>query len=144
MAGTNGKQTVNTFLKGMDLDTDVTLVSKDSYIYAENVRIIVDNSSNTGSLHAVEGLKLLNTNVIQYKYYEKNVLNNTIIEKYSNFTSSKFNIIAVFFNTACPQFRPLDMNVLSVLSFFKFSISIQLLIFLLYNQSNLIVSLKTL
>ena len=72
MAGTNGKQTVNTFLKGMDLDSDVTLVSKDSYIYAENVRIIVDNSSNTGSLHAVEGLKLLNTNVIQYKYYEKN------------------------------------------------------------------------
>ena len=95
MAGTNGKQTVNTFLKGMDLDTDVTLVSKDSYIYAENVRIIVDSSSNTGALHAVEGLKLLNTNVIQYKYYEKDILNNNIVEKYSNFTISKFNIIAV-------------------------------------------------
>lgn len=86
---------INTFNRGMDLDTNLLSVSKDSYIYGENVRIVVDNSSNNGVLHAVEGLKSLNNSSIQYKYYQYDENNDRVLELYSTFDSDRFDIIGI-------------------------------------------------
>jgi hypothetical protein len=40
----------NTFVKGLNLDTDITMVPDNQYRYAENVRVITDTDGSTGVL----------------------------------------------------------------------------------------------
>lgn len=48
---------INTFTGGMDMDTDVNLVSNNTYRYAENIRIITDDSGTTGIIQNIEKIK---------------------------------------------------------------------------------------
>lgn len=43
----------NTFVGGMNMDIDATLLQSNQYSYSENTRIITDQNSNTGALHNV-------------------------------------------------------------------------------------------
>lgn len=55
MAGFKSKSTANTFMKGMNLDVDKSLMASDTYRYAENLRLITDSNGNSGSLENVKG-----------------------------------------------------------------------------------------
>ena len=76
---TNTLQT-NTFVGGMNLDTDVTMIPDNQYRYAENVRVITDTDGTTGVLQnvqdtrMVEGGDFLNPN--------ETVLAATTVDKY--------------------------------------------------------------
>ena len=41
---------VNTFYKGLDLDSDVSILEKNTIRYAENIKIITDDKGTTASL----------------------------------------------------------------------------------------------
>lgn len=51
----NQNQQTNTFVKGMNTDTSDMYLSSDQYRYAENVRVVTNEDSNSGELHLVEG-----------------------------------------------------------------------------------------
>ena len=55
MAGFKSKSVTNTFLKGMNIDLDKSLMSQDTYRYAENLRLVTENTSNTGTLENIKG-----------------------------------------------------------------------------------------
>ena len=61
---------VNTFLRGMNLDTDFTMIPEGQYRYAENVRVVTDGLGTTGALQNIEHIK---------KYSEQINKNETII-----------------------------------------------------------------
>lgn len=48
---------VNTFLKGMNLDHDISIIPDGEYRYAENVRIITNDGGTTGAIQNIEGVK---------------------------------------------------------------------------------------
>lgn len=48
---------INTFTSGMNTDTSDMVIKSDSYRYAENIRIITDEDSNSGELRLIEGTK---------------------------------------------------------------------------------------
>ena len=49
------KQSVNTFVKGMDKDIDISLISKQSYIDAHNFRLVTSTGNTSMSLESVDG-----------------------------------------------------------------------------------------
>ena len=51
----NQNQQTNTFVKGMNTDTSDMYLSSDQYRYAENVRVVTNEDSNSGELHLIEG-----------------------------------------------------------------------------------------
>ena len=51
----NNNQQINTFTKGMDTDTSDMYIGEGSYRYAENLRVVTDEDSNSGELHVIEG-----------------------------------------------------------------------------------------
>ena len=55
---TNTLQT-NTFVGGMNLDTDVTMIPDNQYRYAENVRVITDTDGTTGVLQNVQDTSMV-------------------------------------------------------------------------------------
>ena len=61
---------VNTFLRGMNLDTDLSMIPEGQYRYAENVRVVTDGFGTTGALQNIEHIK---------KYSEKISENEVII-----------------------------------------------------------------
>ncbi len=54
---------INTFIAGMDTDTDDTLLPNNKYRYGQDVRIITDDQGTTGVLQSVEGAKKYNFNI---------------------------------------------------------------------------------
>lgn len=52
---------INTFIGGMDTDTDVNILPNDRYRYAENVRVITNDGGTTGVLQNVEGVRKYST-----------------------------------------------------------------------------------
>ena len=57
---TNSKQNtqqINTFTGGMNTDTSDMYLKSDQYRYAENLRVVTDENSNTGELHLIEGTR---------------------------------------------------------------------------------------
>ena len=48
---------INTFTKGLDMDTDVTMIPEGKYRYAENIRIITDAEGTTGLLQNIEHIR---------------------------------------------------------------------------------------
>ena len=47
----------NVFTKGLDLDTDVTMLGEGKYRYAENVRLLTDADGTTGALQNIEHVR---------------------------------------------------------------------------------------
>lgn len=58
MATNAQTQHVSTFIKGMDTDTSDMVLAADKYRYAENIRIITNQDSNTGEVRLIEGAQL--------------------------------------------------------------------------------------
>lgn len=48
---------VNTFAKGLDMDTDITMLPEGKYRYAENIRLITDADGTTGMLQNIEYIR---------------------------------------------------------------------------------------
>ena len=56
----------NTFLKGLNLDADISMIGSDQYRYAENIRLLTNDNGTTGVLQGVENIeKLTLTSVTQ-------------------------------------------------------------------------------
>lgn len=47
----------NTFVEGMDCDTDISVLSNNRYRYAENIRVITNDEGTSGVLQGIEGVK---------------------------------------------------------------------------------------
>jgi len=56
MKSFNGTSQVNTFVKGMNMDLDKSIIQKDTYTYAENIRLVVDSDGTYGALQGIEGM----------------------------------------------------------------------------------------
>lgn len=54
---------INTFQNGMDMDTDLELLSEGKYRYAENIRIITDSDGTTGALQNIEYIRQYNNGI---------------------------------------------------------------------------------
>ena len=48
---------INTFSKGLNLDTDIALIPEGQYRYAENIRLLTDKDSTTGILQNIEYIR---------------------------------------------------------------------------------------
>lgn len=48
---------INTFAKGLDMDTDITMLPEGKYRYAENIRLITDADGTTGMLQNIEYIR---------------------------------------------------------------------------------------
>lgn len=46
----------NTFIGGMNMDTDVSLIPNNQYRYAENIRVITNDNGTTGAIQNIEGV----------------------------------------------------------------------------------------
>lgn len=46
----------NTFIGGMNMDTDVSLIPNNQYRYAENVRVFTNDNGTTGAIQNIEGI----------------------------------------------------------------------------------------
>ena len=53
----------NTFTGGMNMDTDISILSNDSYRYAENVRIVTNDEGTSGVLQNIEGVNKYNLSI---------------------------------------------------------------------------------
>lgn len=51
---------INTFSKGMNLDTDIAMLPEGQYRYAENIRLLADAESTTGVLQNIEYIRQYN------------------------------------------------------------------------------------
>lgn len=47
----------NTFVEGMDCDTDISVLSNSRYRYAENIRVVTNDEGTSGVLQNIEGVK---------------------------------------------------------------------------------------
>lgn len=69
----------NTFIEGMDSDTDVTLLSDKRYRYAENVRVVTNDQNSSGVLQGIEGVKKYNYNIPT----TETIIGTTTVDKYA-------------------------------------------------------------
>lgn len=51
----NVNQSTNTFMKGMDKDTDLSILAKDAYIHAQNFRLMTSHGTSSMALENIEG-----------------------------------------------------------------------------------------
>ena len=58
------KQSVNTFIKGMNQDIDKSLISKDSYLEAYNFRLVTSDGGSSGAFENIKGNKLISENLL--------------------------------------------------------------------------------
>lgn len=59
---------INTFVGGMNLDADNTIIDKSQYKYAENIRILTDDNGTTGVLQNIEKNKTYDFSFKEYEY----------------------------------------------------------------------------
>lgn len=48
---------INTFQEGLNLDSDITMLSDKQYRWAQNVRLLTDNAGTTGILQNIEDIR---------------------------------------------------------------------------------------
>ena len=70
---------VNTFTGGMNLDDDLTMMPKNQYRWANNVRLLTDNSGTTGILQNIEDVRQYNGGLGQSE-----IILGTAVTKYYN------------------------------------------------------------
>lgn len=76
----NNNIQTNTFIGGMNLDVDITVVPDSQYRYAENVRIITDKDGTSGILQNIQDTKILDGG--QFITENETVIACTTIDKY--------------------------------------------------------------
>ena len=59
----NAQRQTNTFVKGMNMDLDYSIIDSSQYNYAENIRVIANDNSSTGVMQNIEGFRKLNPSV---------------------------------------------------------------------------------
>lgn len=69
----------NTFVQGMDCDTDITMLPNQRYRYAENIRVITNDEGTSGVLQGIEGVK----KYISTLPSDETVIGTTTIDKYA-------------------------------------------------------------
>lgn len=69
----------NTFVQGMDCDTDITMLPNQRYRYAENIRVITNDEGTSGVLQGIEGVK----KYISKLPSDETVIGTTTIDKYA-------------------------------------------------------------
>ena len=90
----NGSEQISTFIEGLNMDTSYSVLSNKSYIYGQNVRLVVDDDESFGSLQAIEGFKKLNKEQdIYFTKYSRN--GNDIIEEQIKFDIDTYEIIGL-------------------------------------------------
>ena len=56
----NTRRQTNTFNGGMNMDLDCSLINSQQYIYAENIRLVTNDSGSTGVIQNIEGVNRIN------------------------------------------------------------------------------------
>ena len=51
----NARRQTNTWLSGMNMDLDYSMIKNSQYNYAENIRVVANNDNTSGSLQNIEG-----------------------------------------------------------------------------------------
>ena len=54
---------INTFAKGLDMDTDITMLQDGQYCYAENIRLLTNANGTTGTLQNIEHIRQYNNGI---------------------------------------------------------------------------------
>ena len=54
---------INTFAKGLDMDTDITMLQDGQYCYAENIRLLTNANGTTGTLQNIEHIRQYNNSI---------------------------------------------------------------------------------
>ena len=62
---TKGDIQINSFIKGMNMDADVSMIQEGAYRYAENVRVVTNDSGTTGVLQNIEGFQQVTDTTIK-------------------------------------------------------------------------------
>ena len=60
-----GKEAVNTFSGGMNADLDKSIIKSNQYVYAENIRVSVDENGTFGSISPIEDQELIIPNAFE-------------------------------------------------------------------------------
>jgi hypothetical protein len=63
MANESKHTSINTFTKGMNKDLDLSIIPKDSYLHAENFRIVTSKGNTSMALENIEGNTLVSSNI---------------------------------------------------------------------------------
>lgn len=53
----------NTFIQGMNMDTDVSMLPDSQYRYAENIRVVTNDNGTTGAIQNIEGISKYTGNI---------------------------------------------------------------------------------
>ena len=73
----------NTFEGGMDMDTDVSYATNNTYRYAQNIRLVTNTNGTNGVLQNIDYIKkyekidalktqkILNAIAVQYPYHDE-------------------------------------------------------------------------
>lgn len=69
----------NTFVEGMDCDTDITMLPNQRYRYAENIRVITNDEGTTGVLQGIEGVKKYIASIAS----DETIIGTTTVNKYA-------------------------------------------------------------
>lgn len=98
----------NTFIGGLDLDTDINFLQNDRYRYAENVRVTTDNLGTTGVLQNIQSAKQIETND-SFQTNER-ILYCTTCNKYIIVLTVDSNGVNVVYRIDDYQNPPLKLN----------------------------------
>lgn len=103
----NQNQQTNTFVKGMNTDTSDMYLSSDQYRYAENVRVVTNEDSNSGELHLIEGTteyKEIKGQYIIASDYIRDIA--VFITVNNNTAPTEWSVYKIENDTACLMFGP--------------------------------------
>lgn len=84
-------QTINTFSKGMNLDADKSMISKEQYLYSENMRLYTESGNTAGALENITGNSLLTDSLgldTSYKVCGYGTIRNELYVFYTTNTST--------------------------------------------------------
>lgn len=85
----------NIFTGGLNLDSDVSFIPKDSYRYAENIRVIANTQGTQGVLQDIQGTINIDTNIVLSK--NEKIVATCTIDKYGVIiTVDKNNITRIY------------------------------------------------
>lgn len=99
------QQQINTFIGGMDLDNDLSIIEKNKYRYAQNVRIFTDEEGTTGAVQCSDFINKCGTfftnreilGVAQCKYwYNNSLVDGIVVITLSKASGEVYNYVQVF------------------------------------------------
>lgn len=85
---------MSSFVGGMNMDADVSVIKNNSYRYAENIELISNESGTATAIQGIEGMLKLNNTPIQFNYYEYDISTDSAVLK-TDTLDSKYNILGL-------------------------------------------------